>query len=118
MIKLSHYCTLILFILLTGGLSLPAHAAKEPYQHSLQGAIKQGDTLVVKDEKFGNPAYKWSLITNRFVDNIITFGLYRNGEELPAKAFKCKINLKVEYWSQPDQADPITVDQVELEIGY
>ncbi|MRG44747.1 hypothetical protein GFS24_06460 [Chitinophaga sp. SYP-B3965] len=97
---------------------LRVSAATEPYQHTLQGKIKKGDTLIVKDEKFRNSSYEWSRIRNKTVDNIITFGFYRDTAALPQKAFKCKLDLKVEYWSQPDQVDPVTEDHVILEIGY
>ncbi|MBO9154071.1 RHS repeat domain-containing protein [Chitinophaga sp. GCM10012297] len=118
MLKLSVYCRFLLLSLLVLCAGMPAIAATEPYQHSLQGKIKKGDTLIVKDEKFQNAAFKWSLIRNLSVNNIVTFGLYRDQEALPNKKFSCKVDLKIEYWSQPDQADPITEDHVELEISY
>lgn len=110
--------TFLLGLLLAGTGILKAWAANEPYQHTLQGKIKKGDTLVVKDEKFQNSAYDWALIQNTVVDNVITLGLFRNGDPMPTKAFKCKLDLKVEYWSQPGQADPIVEDHVVLEIAY
>lgn len=97
---------------------IKAVAGIEPYQHMLQGKIKKGDTLIVKDEKFRNNAFDWSLIRNKTVDNMIVFGFYRDVTPLPRKNFKCKIDLKIEYWSQPDQIDPVTEDHVELEISY
>ncbi|WP_343307727.1 RHS repeat-associated core domain-containing protein [Chitinophaga niabensis] len=119
MIKLSViHKSVITGLLLFFGTLLHVSAATEPYQHTLQGKIKKGDTLIVKDEKFRNEAFNWSLIRNKTVDNVITFGFYRDTAGLPQKSFKCKLDLKVEYWSQPDQIDPITEDHVILEIGY
>jgi hypothetical protein len=119
MIKLSViHKSVITGLLLFFSTLLHVSAATEPYQHTLQGKIKKGDTLIVKDEKFRNEAFNWSLIRNRTVDNVITFGFYRDTAGLPQKSFKCKLDLKVEYWSQPDQVDPVTEDHVILEIGY
>ncbi|HEY8957890.1 DUF6443 domain-containing protein, partial [Chitinophaga sp.] len=93
-------------------------AAIEPYQQKIQGALKKGDTLVVKDEKFENPAYNWDAIHNNSVLNMIVFKL--NNDDLAAinKPFSCKTDLKVEYWSQPGQEEPITIEHVKLTINY
>ncbi|WP_343693213.1 RHS repeat-associated core domain-containing protein [Chitinophaga sp.] len=104
--------------LLIGMLSGKTYASIEPYQNQKQGTIKKGDTLIVKDEKFLNSAYDWSRIHNKTVTDIVTFGLYRDSMSIPQKKFKCTINLKVEYWSSPDQVDPVVDDHVKLEIDY
>ena len=93
-------------------------AAIEPYQAQLKGRLKKGDTLVVRDEKFMNITFDWSKIRNRKVTNVITFGLLQDSLSLIHKRFSCKLDLKVEYWSQPDQADPVVADHVELNISY
>ncbi|SHN29634.1 RHS repeat-associated core domain-containing protein [Chitinophaga sp. CF418] len=104
--------------LLCGVLQAKAFNAVETYQNQLQGTIKKGDVLTLKDEKFLNSAYDWQKIHNKTVSNIITFGLYRDlGVVLP-KAFKCEIDLKVEYWSLPDQVDPSVDDHVKLTISF
>jgi len=102
------------------GFVLHANAfnAIESYQNQLQGRIKKGDTLIIKDEKFQNNAFDWTKIHNRTVSNILTFGLFRDSGFVFTKSFKCQVELKVEYWSQPDQADPVIVDHVKLNIGY
>src|SRR3954468_11517384 len=102
------------------GFVLHANAfnAIESYQNQLQGRIKKGDTLIIKDEKFQNNAFDWTKIHNRSVNNIITFGLFRDSGYVFTKSFKCQLELKIEYWSQPDQADPVIVDHVKLDIGY
>ncbi|WP_295121516.1 RHS repeat-associated core domain-containing protein [uncultured Chitinophaga sp.] len=108
---------ILLFLLLL----LPALrslAALEPYQNRKTGTLKKGDVLVVKDEKFRNKAYKWDLIRNRSVENIITFGLNRDTTLVFPKSFSCEIELKVEYWSQPDQKKPLTIENVKLKINY
>ncbi|SFD83906.1 RHS repeat-associated core domain-containing protein [Chitinophaga sp. CF118] len=99
-------------------MQVKAFTAIESYQHQLKGSIKKGDTLVVKDEKFLNNAFDWTKIHNKAVTNIITFGLFRDSGVVLTKAFKCQADLKIEYWSQPDQVDPIIVDHVKLDIGY
>ncbi|SDF70720.1 RHS repeat-associated core domain-containing protein [Chitinophaga filiformis] len=104
--------------LLCGVLQAKAFNAVETYQNQLQGAIKKGDTLSLKDEKFLNSVYDWQKIHNKTVSNVIIFGLYHDlGVVLP-KAFKCEIDLKVEYWSGPDQVYPSVDDHIKLRISY
>ncbi|PSL46025.1 hypothetical protein CLV51_1031, partial [Chitinophaga niastensis] len=93
-------------------------AAVEPYQQKIQGQLKKGDTLLVKDEKFENPAYDWNSIRNNSVLNVITFSLYRDSITVFDKPFSCKADLKIEYWSQPGQDLPITIEHALLEINY
>jgi RHS repeat-associated protein len=104
--------------LLSFVLQANAFNAIESYQNQLQGRIKKGDTLIIKDEKFLNSAFDWTKIHNRTVNNVITFGLFRDSGYVFKKSFKCQVELKIEYWSQPDQADPVIVDHVKLDIGY
>ncbi|MCK7556245.1 hypothetical protein MKQ70_14965 [Chitinophaga sedimenti] len=106
---------LLLFLLVP---ALRSVAALEPYQHVLRGAIKKGDVLTVKDEKFQNPAYDWSRINNLSVENLITFGLFRDSSYTFKKSFSCELTLKVEYWTQPDQQQPITLDDIKLKVNY
>ncbi|MET6997054.1 RHS repeat-associated core domain-containing protein [Chitinophaga defluvii] len=113
MIKKSFTCILLFLLGWTA-----AHAAIEPYEQQLRGKLKKGDTLIVKDEKFRNPAYDWNSIRNKSVTNIITFGLYRDSMIVLDKPFVCDLDLKVEYWSQPDQETPITIAHVPLKISY
>src|SRR6187549_2210399 len=75
-----------------------AFTAIESYQNQLQGRIKKGDTLIVKDEKFLNNAFDWTKIHNRTVSNIVTFGLFRDSGYVFTKSFKCQVELKIEYW--------------------
>jgi RHS repeat-associated protein len=98
----------------------PAQAGPpvESYQNQLHGRVKKGDTLLVKDEKFENSAYDWSKIHNKKVTDIITFGLDKDSVRAVKKAFKSELELKIEYWSQPDQADPVITDHVKLDLSY
>ncbi|MGE7775630.1 RHS repeat domain-containing protein [Chitinophaga sp. NPDC101104] len=98
--------------------SLPLFAAVEPYQQQLTGRISQGDILFLKDEKFENPAWNWSLINNKKVSNEITFSLIRSQLQAVGKSFTAEVDLKVEYWSNPGQADPIVEDHVKLKVNY
>ncbi|WPQ60127.1 RHS repeat-associated core domain-containing protein [Chitinophaga sancti] len=109
---------MLLAVMLCTLYTAKAFTAVESYQNQLQGDLKQGDVLEIKDEKFLNSNVDWTKIHNRTVTNIITFGLYRDGGTMPATAFKCEIDLKVEYWSQPGQVDPITNDHVKLHVTY
>ncbi|UPK72618.1 LamG-like jellyroll fold domain-containing protein [Chitinophaga filiformis] len=104
--------------LLCGMSQARAFNAIETYQNQLQGAIKKGDTLLLKDEKFLNSAFDWQKIHNKSVNNIIIFGLYRDPAVVLPKAFKCEIDLKVEYWSGPDQVEPSVDDHVKLAISF
>lgn len=95
-----------------------ATAAIEPYQQKLEGKIKKGDTLIVKDEKFENPAYDWNAMRNNAVQNLVIFRLNNDALAAIAKPFSCKADLKVEYWSQPGQEEPIVIAHVKLTINY
>ncbi|SEW52800.1 RHS repeat-associated core domain-containing protein [Chitinophaga arvensicola] len=105
-------------LLLMFGTVHTAGAQVESYQKLLQGKIKKGDTLVIKDEKFRNDAFDWKSINNKLVNNVITFGLYRDSTYSIDKPFKCELDLKIEYWSQPDQDDPITIEHARININY
>ncbi|WP_346320983.1 RHS repeat-associated core domain-containing protein [Chitinophaga sp. YIM B06452] len=107
------YTTFILLLLCCN-----AYGAIEPYQQQLKGRIRNGDTLVLRDEKFRNAAYNWSLIVNRKVSNRITFSLLMDSVNRIRKPFTAKLDMKVEYWSQPDQADPVTEDHITLNLKY
>ncbi|WP_423735448.1 RHS repeat-associated core domain-containing protein [Chitinophaga caseinilytica] len=104
-----------LFMLL---LAKPAIASEEPYQNRLAGRLKAGDTLLLRDEKFLNPAWKWELMQNHKVSNLVTFALNPDSLTKVSKPFTGKVDLKIEYWSQPGQADPFTEDHVTLEVKY
>ncbi|NLU92484.1 RHS repeat-associated core domain-containing protein [Chitinophaga sp. Ak27] len=117
--KINIFCIrAVLGVLLMFCTTLVATAQVESYQQQLHGTFKKGDTLIIKDEKFKNDAYDWSTITNKRVSDIITFGMYKDSVYRPEKPFKCELDLKIEYWSQPDQEDPITIDHAKLIIDY
>ncbi|SHL81608.1 RHS repeat-associated core domain-containing protein [Chitinophaga jiangningensis] len=94
------------------------HAAIEPYQQKIQGTIRKGDTLIVKDEKFQNPGYDWKLIRNKSVLNVVTLGLRKDTTFRNLKSFSCEADIKIEYWSGPDQDLPITLPHTKLRINY
>ncbi|TWF40529.1 RHS repeat-associated protein [Chitinophaga polysaccharea] len=108
----------VVSLLLMLSISAVVKAQVESYQQQLHGRFKKGDTLIIKDEKFKNDAYNWSTINNKLVSDIITFGLYKDSVYQPEKPFKCDLDLKIEYWSQPDQEDPITIDHASLKIDF
>ncbi|WP_159456183.1 RHS repeat domain-containing protein [Chitinophaga eiseniae] len=108
-------CLITALLLLWAG---AAHAAIEPYQQQLSGKLKKGDTLLVKDEKFENPAYDWQTIRNYGVLDRITFTVNPDTLVTFSKNFSCKIDLKIEYWSSPGQDNPITLPHIPLTIRY
>ncbi|WP_341836428.1 hypothetical protein WJU16_00820 [Chitinophaga pollutisoli] len=109
---------IFLIALLTILLGQPVIASEEPYQIRLTGRIKAGDTLLLRDEKFQNPGYNWELINNHKVSNLIVFALNADSVIDIKKPFTGKIRLKVEYWSQPGQIEPLVEDEVSLEVKY
>lgn len=105
-------------LLLTLGAQFVHASGTEPYQHELRGKLKKGDTLVIKDEKFRNPAYDWNKIRHHSVQNNILLDLLPDSLAAIGKPFTCELDLKVEYWSQPDQEDPVVIEHVPLKISY
>jgi hypothetical protein len=98
--------------------SLQSFAGVEPYQNQLKGIFKKGDSLIVKDEKFRNPYFDWSEITNRTVKNFVSLQLTYDTPVVMNKAFSCEVDLKVEYFSTPDQAEPVIINSVKLKINF
>jgi RHS repeat-associated protein len=93
-------------------------AGVEPYQNQIKGKIKKGDTLIVKDEKFRSPLFNWNEIINKSVKNYLSLEMVYDSAAAFARPFSCELTLKVEYFSQPDQAEPVTIDQVKLKVSY
>ncbi len=112
-LRLKNIVTIVCLILLTG---LKSFAAEEPYENFIKGAIKKNDSLFVKDEKFKNPLFIWSDITNISVRNTISLSIL-NEQEI-AKDFKLKVTLRVEYFSSPTQIEPTRLDSVQLNVNY
>ncbi|MBN9295451.1 MAG: hypothetical protein J0I41_00500 [Filimonas sp.] len=92
-------------------------AGVEPYQNILRN-IKKGDSLVVQDEKFRNSAYQWSAIQNHIVKNIISLNISYDTAMVIKKDFTCEVFFKVEYYSQPGQAQPAKIENQKLKVNY
>ncbi|NII25345.1 hypothetical protein HB364_09650 [Pseudoflavitalea sp. X16] len=108
--------TLLLICFLSAGfLSM---AGVEPYRNQLKGSIKKGDSLIVKDEKFRNPLFNWDDVERHSVKNLLTFRLTYDTAVVLKKSFTCELDLKVEYYSNADQAEPITLNSVKLKINF
>lgn len=107
-----------LSLLLVAISTLHAFAGVEPYQNQLRGKIKKGDSLIVKDEKFRNPLFDWDEITNKTVKNYLSLEMIYDSAAAFTRPFSCELKLKVEYYSQPDQAEPITINEVKLHVNY
>jgi RHS repeat-associated protein len=90
--------------------------AEEPYENFIKGAIKKNDSLIVKDEKFKNPLFNWSEITNISVKNTLTLSIL-NEQEI-TKNFNLNVTLKVAYFSSPTQQEPTIIDTVKLHVDY
>jgi len=111
--------TKILLLLICTCLSgMYTFAATEPYMQKLEGKLKKGDSLFIKDEKFENSSYNWNQIRNNSVLNTVYFSINTQKALSVNKPFRCKADLKIEYWSQPDQQLPITLEHVNLEVNY
>ena len=110
-----YVCLSLLLIIIS---SIQAFAGVEPYQNQLRGKIRKGDSLIVKDEKFRNPLFDWDEITNKSVKNYLSLEMIYDSAAAFSKPFSCDLKLKVEYYSQPDQAEPISINEVKLNVKY
>jgi len=107
-----YFIALLLLVCLQG------MAGVEPYKNQLKGSVHKGDSLIVRDEKFRNLSYEWTNINNLLVSNVITFEFVTDSTIALKKAFSCELDLKIEYWSAPDQREPIVKDHVPLKINF
>ncbi|TKC55286.1 RHS repeat protein, partial [Pedobacter hiemivivus] len=111
--RLRNVFTITCLLVLWG---LNSFAAEEPYENFIKGAIKKNDSLFVKDEKFKNPNFIWSEITNISVNNTLSLSIL--SEQEISKSFNLHITLRVAYFSSPDQAQPTLIDSVKLHVNY
>jgi RHS repeat-associated protein len=111
--RLNNIFTIICLLLLW---TVNSFAAEEPYENFIKGAIKKNDSLFVKDEKFRNPSFRWSDITNISVHNTLSLSIL--SEKEIAKSFKLNVLLRVAYFSSPDQLEPTLIDSVKLNVNY
>lgn len=95
-----------------------ANAGIEPYEKNIKGVIKKGDTIAVKDEKFRNPSFDWSTITKQSVSNVVSFSLTYDTAILLNKAFNAELDVDIEYYSTPEQAEPIVLRNIKLKLSY
>ncbi|EDM35226.1 hypothetical protein PBAL39_13377 [Pedobacter sp. BAL39] len=107
--------TLCLFFLLIL-FAVKGFASVEPYDNFIKGQLRKNDTLLVKDEKFNNPLFNWSDITNISVQNAISLRVI--DEQAISRDFSCKIALKIEYFSVAGQTVPTVIDSVKLNVNY
>jgi hypothetical protein len=108
-----HYYLVLFFLVFNFA---QAFAGLDPYQGFIKGALKVGDTLTVKDEKFRNSQFNWANITNISVKNRIELRILQ--EQAIAQNFDCQVQLKVEYYSTPEQVEPTAISQLQLNVGY
>ncbi|WP_316815865.1 RHS repeat-associated core domain-containing protein [Pedobacter nyackensis] len=106
---LSLFCLMLLF-------AGECFAGVEPYENFIKGQIRKNDSLQVKDEKFKNPQFNWADITNISVQNSIALRIL--DEEAISRSFSCKLKLKIEYFSDPEQVKATLIDSVSLNVNY
>ena len=104
----------LFFVLFT--LQFNAFAGIEPYKNFLKGSIKVGDSILVKDEKFKNPSFNWSEITNISVQNSVILQVIN--EQPIARSFSCSVKFRLEYFSSPGQVVPTKIDSASLNVDY
>ena len=106
------------YLILTSFLAIicaKSFASTEPYENFIKGALKKGDSVMVKDEKFKNPSFNWSQITNIKVSNNISLRIL--SEQEISKSFSCQMKLSVAYFSTPEQ-QIATIDTITLNVNY
>ncbi|HEY0679882.1 MAG TPA: polymorphic toxin-type HINT domain-containing protein [Chitinophagaceae bacterium] len=116
LLRLSRRTVILLLILI--GFCGTSFAGIEPYQNAIKGTLKKGDSLIVKDEKFRSVLFDWKEITNRDVKNYIVLELRQDTSYQIRKAFNYEVELKLEYFSDPEQTEPLSIDTVKLRINY
>lgn len=99
-------------------LALFCQAGVEPYTNSMHGSFKKGDTLLVKDEKFRSSLFDWKTIQQQKVVNVISFRIWQDTNHVLPASLTCNIRLKVEYFSSPDQPEPLRIENVNLKVRY
>jgi hypothetical protein len=98
------------------GFHSAVRAGVEPYENFIKGKLSVKDSILVKDEKFKNPAYNWSDISNSSVHNMISLKVL--DEKLIQQNFSVEIELRVEYFSSPAQVAPTIIPSVKLKVNY
>jgi hypothetical protein len=108
----SLFCLFCLMVIFSG----ECFAGVEPYENFIKGQIRKNDSLHVKDEKFKNPQFNWSDITNISVQNSISLRIL--DEQAVNRSFSCKLTLKIEYFSDPEQVKATLIDSINLNVNY
>jgi hypothetical protein len=99
-------------------LSLFCSAGVEPFTNSTHGSLRKGDTLLVKDEKFRSAVFDWKSIERQKVVNIISFAIWQDTNHVLPPSLTCNIRLKIEYYSSPDQPEPLHIQNVSMRVRY
>ncbi|MDQ7949123.1 MAG: hypothetical protein REI93_09770, partial [Pedobacter sp.] len=113
---MSRLYRIVLIILLLFTQAKQVFAGTEPYKNFIKGQLHVGDSLIVKDEKFKNPQFNWADITNISVHNRIELSVLQ--EQPITQNFDCEVEMRVEYFSSPEQVTPTTVQLVKLKVEY
>jgi hypothetical protein len=95
-----------------------AKAGIEPFENNLRGNIRKGDTLWVKDEKFRSATFNWSAIEKQKARNFIELKIFRDTNYMVPGPLTCTLRLKIEYFTSPDQPEPITINNIDLTVRY
>ena len=97
-------------------LAFESKAVVEPYSKSIKGKIRKDTLIEVGDDKFLDPAFNWSSVSNRSVKNNITLSIIN--DSLLTRDFKCAVQLKVLYYKTRGQEIPDTIRSVRLNVNY
>jgi RHS repeat-associated protein len=118
--KKNVYRFLYLLALLATSMLQPfaARAGVEPFENNLRGTIRKGDTLWVKDEKFRSTTFNWSSIEKQKARNFIELKIFRDTNRVVPGPLTCTLRLKIEYFTSPDQPEPIAINNVDLTVRY
>jgi len=94
----------------------PVYAGIEPISNHIKGVLKADTTVEVKDEKFKNPSVNWQTINNIAVKNRVYLRLVENTPI--TQAFSCEVDVRIEYFTTPQEVSPHVINSVKLNVNY
>lgn len=107
---------LIIFTCVTWAVApIRAFAGIERAENAISGPFANNASVESKDDKFQNPGYIWANILNRSVQNTISLRVTDN--VLINYTFTYTVNLKIDYYTDPTQATPTTLN-TSLTVSY
>jgi RHS repeat-associated protein len=92
-----------------------AFAGIDRAETSINGPFANNAFVETKDDKFQKAGFNWASVVNRSVQNTITLRVIDN--VLINYTFTYTVNLKIDYYTDPAQATPTTVN-TSLTVNY